>query len=85
MSISYEKRHSFFGSATAALGALLVAAAAIAIGALAFNRKRKSTIREVAKVRGQTVEMLASGDEYRRPSSYATRICVPVLMRRAST
>ena len=60
----------------------MIAAIAIAIGALAFNTKRKSTIRELAKVLGQTVEMLASGDEYRRAIFLCYENMCSVLMRR---
>jgi hypothetical protein len=84
VAITYEKQEgdSFFGSATVAFAALVVAAIAIAIGALAFNTKRKSTIRELAKVLGQTVEMLASGDEYRRAIFLCYENMCSVLMRR---
>ena len=82
--ITYEKQDgdSLFGSTYFAFGALLVAAIAIAIGAMAFNTKRKSTIRELAKVLGQTVEMLASGDEYRRAIFLCYENMCSVLMRR---
>jgi hypothetical protein len=82
--ITYEEQagDSFFGGAAVAIGALVVAAIAIAIGAMAFNTKRKSTIRELAKVLGQTVEMLASGDEYRRAIFLCYDNMCSVLMRR---
>ena len=82
--ITYEEQEgdSFFGGAAVAIGALVVAAIAIAIGAMAFNTKRKSTIRELAKVLGQTVEMLASGDEYRRAIFLCYDNMCSVLMRR---
>ena len=84
VSITYEKQEgdSLFGSAAVGIGALVIAAIAIAIGALAFNTKRKSTIRELAKVLGQTVEMLASGDEYRRAIFLCYENMCSVLMRR---
>ena len=84
VAITYEKQEgdSLFGSATFAIGTLVVAAIAIAIGAFAFNTKRKSTIRELAKVLGQTVEMLASGDEYRRAIFLCYENMCSVLMRR---
>ena len=84
VSITYEKQEgdSFFGSAAFGIGALVIAAIAIAIGAMAFNTKRKSTIRELAKVLGQTVEMLASGDEYRRAIFLCYENMCSVLMRR---
>ena len=84
ISIAYEEQEgdSFFGSTAVAIGALLVAVIAIAIGAMAFNTKRKSTIRELAKVLGQTVEMLASGDEYRRAIFLCYENMCSVLMRR---
>jgi hypothetical protein len=84
VSITYEKQDddSIFGSAAVGLGALVIAAIAIAIGAMAFNTKRKSTIRDLAKVLGQTVEMLASGDEYRRAIFLCYENMCSVLMRR---
>jgi hypothetical protein len=84
VAITYEKQDgdSLFGNASVAVVALLVAAIAIAIGALAFNTKRKSTIRELAKVLGQTAEMLASGDEYRRAIFLCYENMCSVLMRR---
>jgi len=84
VAIAYEKQEgdSFIGSTAVVLGALVVTAIAIALGALAFNTKRKSTIRELAKVLGQTVEMLASGDEYRRAIFLCYENLCSVLMRR---
>jgi len=84
MAISYEKQEggSFFGSSAVALASLVVTVIAIALGALAFNTRRKSTIRELAQVLGQTVEMLASGDEYRRAIFLCYENMCSVLMRR---
>ena len=84
VSIAYEQPEgkSFFESSAMGIGVLVVAAIAIALGAFAFNTKRKSTIRELAKVLGQTVEMLASGDEYRRAIFLCYENLCSVLMRR---
>ena len=40
--------------------AIVVGAILVAMGAMAINTRRKSTIKELANIFGQTVEMLAS-------------------------
>ena len=74
---------SLFGSATVAIGALLAAAAALSIGAMLVNTRRKSAIKELASVFSQTAEMLASGDEYRKAIFLCYQNLCSVLMRRS--
>ena len=42
-----------------------------------LNSRKKTAIKELSNVFNQTAEMLASGDEYRKGSSNATRTYVP--------
>tara|TARA_B100001250_G_scaffold396953_1_gene403519 strand:- start:1427 stop:2521 length:1095 start_codon:yes stop_codon:yes gene_type:complete len=84
VSIGYEetKSSSIFDSALVAFAGLLAATLIIGIGAMLLNSRRKSAIRELAKVFGQTVEMLASGDEYRRAIFLCYENLCSVLTRR---
>ena len=62
--IDYEKKdsESFFGNASIAIVALATALIVVSLGSLLISRRR-SAIKELASIFGQTVEMLASGDE----------------------
>lgn len=82
--IDYEETQtsSIFDSAAIVFVGILVATLVIAVGAMLLNTRRKSTIRELAKVLGQTVEMLASGDEYRRAIFLCYENLCSVLMKR---
>ena len=84
VSIEYEEieSSSIFGGTTVAFAGLLAVTLLVAVGALLLNSRRKSTIRELAKVFGQTAEMLASGDEYRRAIFLCYENLCSVLTRR---
>ena len=49
-----------------AVFSLIAAAIVVSLGAMLANRRKKTAIKELANIFGQTVEMLASGDEYRK-------------------
>ena len=82
--IAYEKPEeaSFLDRAAVAIAAIVVGAILVAMGAMAINTRRKSTIKELANIFGQTVEMLASGDEYRRAIFLCYENLCSVLTRR---
>ena len=82
--IAYEKPEeaSFLDRAAVAIGVIVVGAILVAMGAVAINTRRKSTIKELANIFGQTVEMLASGDEYRRAIFLCYENLCSVLTRR---
>ena len=81
--IDYEKKdsESFFGNASIAIVALATALIVVSLGSLLVSRRR-SAIKELASIFGQTVEMLASGDEYRKAIFLCYENLCSVLMRR---
>ncbi|RAH04876.1 MAG: hypothetical protein CMA00_004935 [Methanobacteriota archaeon] len=81
--IEYEQQNSdSLGVTTIAIGAILAAAVAVALGSMLLNVRRKSAIKELASVFNQTAEMLASGDEYRKAIFLCYQNLCSVLTRR---
>ena len=66
--IGYEEQESdsLMSAAMFAVFSLIAAAIVVSLGAMLASRRKKTAIKELANIFGQTVEMLASGDEYRK-------------------